>query len=191
MSIFRYNFDATAAGIEAAARTIGTATAESPALSPRLQGESGSHKKNTMEIIPKTGTDLLQFGMRRKDVEKIFGPADREFMDDEQNVIWLYDKSRMRLTFYADEEFRFGYLICSNPDATLFANPVISSEVEMVKATLAPKGFVKWEIEDFDLTTNHFNEANWLILQSEFGTVTKVELGAIINDKDEFAWKFK
>jgi hypothetical protein len=50
--------------------------------------------------------------------------------------------------------------------------------------------FKSWEIEDFDSTENHFNESNWLILQSEFGLVVKVEIGAIINDKDEFDWKF-
>ena len=48
------------------------------------------------------------------------------------------------------------------------------------------------EVERFDATENHFNESNWLILQSEFGTVIRVEIGALIDDvKDEFQWKFK
>jgi hypothetical protein len=29
------------------------------------------------------------------------------------------------------------------------------------------------------------------MLQAEFGTIVKIELGAIINDRDEFDWKFK
>jgi hypothetical protein len=47
------------------------------------------------------------------------------------------------------------------------------------------------EKEDFDSTENHFNESNWLTLQSEFDVVIRIELGAIIKDNDEFDWKFK
>ena len=49
----------------------------------------------------------------------------------------------------------------------------------------------KFTQADFDATVNHFNESNWLILQSEFETVIRVEIGAIINDNDQFDWKFK
>jgi hypothetical protein len=48
----------------------------------------------------------------------------------------------------------------------------------------------EWEEEDFDSTTNYFNETNWLIFQTEYDQILRVELGAIINDKDEFDWKF-
>jgi hypothetical protein len=51
--------------------------------------------------------------------------------------------------------------------------------------------FKTWEVEDFDSTENHFNESNWLILQAEFDTIIRVEVGAIIKDNDEFDWKFK
>jgi hypothetical protein len=46
-------------------------------------------------------------------------------------------------------------------------------------------------MEDFDSFENHFNESNWLILQTEFDDVIRVEIGAIIKDNDEFDWKFK
>ena len=55
---------------------------------------------------------------------------------------------------------------------------------------MVQKGLKSWEVEEFDIAENHFNEENWLILQSEFGEVAKIELGAIINDDDEFVWKF-
>jgi len=56
---------------------------------------------------------------------------------------------------------------------------------------LALKGLTKFTQEDFDTFENYFNEDNWVILQTEFDEVVKVELGAIINDNDEFDWKFK
>ncbi|MEN9982019.1 MAG: hypothetical protein RL542_1806, partial [Bacteroidota bacterium] len=37
---------------------------------------------------------------------------------------------------------------------------------------------------------NYFNEENWIIFQTEFEEVVKFEIGAIINAKDEFDWKF-
>ena len=95
----------------------------------------------------------------------------------------------MRLTFYKDEGFRFGYAICSHPELELFGQRLIGKNVDEVKALLAPKGLDKWEREEFDITVNDFNERNWIILQSEFGEIVKVEAGAIINDRDEFEWK--
>jgi hypothetical protein len=44
--------------------------------------------------------------------------------------------------------------------------------------------------EEFDTFENYFNEENWIIFQTEFEEVVKFEIGAIINSKDEFDWKF-
>jgi hypothetical protein len=103
-------------------------------------------------------------------------------------IVYLYNETKLRLTFYEDEDFRLGYIITSNPEVTLLDTKVIGRNVAEVKAALP---FKTWEQEDFDATVNHFNESNWLILQSEFETVIRVEIGAIINDNDQFDWKFK
>lgn len=141
-----------------------------------------------MKINPKNGIDPLLFGMKQSDVIAIYGTPDKHFKDDDKNVIFLYNKEKLRLTFYEDEDFRLGYLITSNPDAVILDQKIIGRNVNDVKDALP---FKTWETEDFDSTENHFNESNWLILQSEFETVIRIELGAIINDNDEFDWKFK
>ena len=92
------------------------------------------------------------------------------------------------MTFYQDEAMKLGYMITSNPEVTLLDKKVIGLEVETIKKELP---FKSWEEEDFDSTENHFNESNWLVLQSEFGKIIRLEIGAIINDNDEFEWKFK
>ena len=140
-----------------------------------------------MKINPKNGIDSLLFGMKQKDVEALYGKPSKEFKDDDSNIIYLYNTEKIRLTFYEDEAFRLGYMITSNPELTVLNEKIIGMNVEDVKSVLP---FKSWEIEDFDSTENHFNESNWLILQSEFGIITRVEIGAIINDKDEFDWKF-
>jgi len=109
-------------------------------------------------------------------------------LEKDDNVIFLYYSQKMRLTFYEDESFRLGYIITSNAEATLLGLQVIGKNVEDLKNELP---FKSWEVEDFDSTVNHFNESNWLIVQSEYDEVIRIEIGAIINDKDEFDWKFK
>ena len=141
-----------------------------------------------MIINPKNGIDALLFGMKQKEVEALYGKPNKQFNDEDGNVIYLYNTIKLRLTFYEDEAFRLGYMITSNPELTILDSKPIGRDIEVVKNELP---FKSWEQEDFDSTENHFNESNWLILQSEFGQIIRVEIGAIINDKDEFDWKFK
>jgi hypothetical protein len=141
-----------------------------------------------MKINPKNGVDKLLFGMKQNHVEAIYGKPTKQFLDDDGNSIYLYFNEKLRLTFYEDEAFRLGYIITSNTEATLLDKKVIGKNVADLKSELP---FTSWEQEDFDSTENHFNESNWLILQSEFGIIIRVEIGAIIKDNDEFDWKFK
>ena len=141
-----------------------------------------------MIINLKNGVDKLLFGMKQKDVEALYGKADKQYNDDDGNIICLYNAQKCSLTFYEDEEFRLGYIICSHPEATIFDKQIIGKNIELIKSELP---FKTWTNEDFDTTENHFNESNWLILQSEYNNIIRVEIGAIINDNDEFDWKFR
>ena len=141
-----------------------------------------------MKINPKNGVDKLLFGMKQKDVIAIYGNPDKQFEDEDSNLIFLYNQHKLRLTFYEDEAFKLGYIITSNQEATLLDKKIIGRNVIEVKNELP---FKIWEEEDFDSTENHFNESNWLILQSEYNDIIRIEIGAIINDNDEFDWKFK
>jgi hypothetical protein len=141
-----------------------------------------------MEINLKNGIDSLLFGMKQKDVEQLYGLPNKKFKDEDDNQIYLYNDKKLRLTFYADEDFKLGYIISSNPESTLFNKKIIGENVIKIKNQLP---FKSWEIEDFDSTENHFNESNWLILQSEYEEIIRIEIGAIIKDNDEFDWKFK
>jgi hypothetical protein len=141
-----------------------------------------------MKVNPKNGIDKLLFGMKQKDVSAIYGEPNKQFKDEDDNVIFIYNSEKLRLTFYEDEQFKLGYIISSNPDLTLLDNKIIGRNIHEVKNELP---FKSWEQEDFDSTENHFNESNWIILQSEFEEIIRLEVGAIINDNDEFDFKFK
>jgi hypothetical protein len=143
-----------------------------------------------MKINLKNGIEKLLFGMKQNDVTALYGKPDRNYKDEDDNVIFAYNKLKMRLTFYKDEEFKMGYIVASSPDLDLFGNKVIGKKISEVKKELASKGITKFTQEDFDTFENYFNEENWIILQTEFDEVVKFEIGAIINAKDEFDWKF-
>jgi hypothetical protein len=145
-----------------------------------------------MKINPKIGIDQLIFGMKQKDVENIFGKPNKQFKDDDQNIIYLYNDKKLRLTFYEDEEMRLGYIISSNHELELFNTKVINQPINVIEELLKSKNFKPMEVESFDSVDNYFNESNWMIFQVEFGEIIRFELGAVFNEKDdEFDWKFK
>jgi hypothetical protein len=144
----------------------------------------------TMKINLKNGIDKLIFGMKQKDVEAVYGKPDRNYKDEDENVIFVYNKFKMRLTFYKEEDLKMGYIVASGSDLELFGNKLMARNIKDVKKDLASKGITKFTQEEFDTFENYFNEDNWLLFQTEFDEVVKVEVGAIINDKDEFDWKF-
>lgn len=143
-----------------------------------------------MKINLKNGIDKIIFGMKQNDVIAIYGKPNRNYKDEDDNVIFAYNSQKMRLTFYKDEAFKLGYIVASSGNLDLFGYKIIGRNIEDVKKDLAQKGITKFTQEDFDTFENYFNEENWIILQTEFDEVVKFEIGAIINDKDEFEWKF-
>ncbi|PKB15626.1 hypothetical protein [Flavobacterium sp. 5] len=144
-----------------------------------------------MKINLKNGIDKLIFGMKQNDVIAIYGKPNKNYKDEDDNVIFVYNNLKTRLTFYKDEELKLGYLVASNPDLELLGNKIISKKITDVKKDLVQKGITKFTQEEFDTFENYFNEENWIIFQTEFDEVVKFEIGAIINNKDEFEWKFK
>lgn len=144
-----------------------------------------------MKINLKNGIDKLIFGMKQKDVTAIYGKPDRNYKDEDDNVIYAYNKLKIRLTFYQEEDLKLGYMVASSPDLDWFGTKVIGRQIADVKKELTAKGVTKFTQEEFDTFENYFNEENWIILQTEFEEVVKFEIGAIINQKDEFDWKFK
>jgi len=144
-----------------------------------------------MKINLKSGVGELLFGMKEKDVKAAYGEPDRQFKDDDNNIIYLYNDKKLRLTFYQDEDMRLGYIIVSDPASEIFGAKLIREKWNTVEAAAKTSGLKDFDVESFDTIDNHFNEANWIIFQVEFNEVIKIEIGATINKDDEFDWKFK
>jgi hypothetical protein len=143
-----------------------------------------------MQIKLKYGIDKLLFGMQQNDVIAIYGKPNRNFKDEDDNIIYCYNGLKMRLTFYADEDFKLGYIIASSPNLEWFGQQLIGKTITDVQKDLALHGITKFTRDTLDTYENYFNEDNWIILQTEYNEVVKLEIGAIINLNDEMDWKF-
>lgn len=144
-----------------------------------------------MKVNRTIGIDKLIFGMKQKDVIALYGNPDKNYKDEDDNVIFVYNSLKIRMTFYIEEELKLGYLVASSQDLEIDGIKIINRKIDSVINDLFQKGIEKFTQEEFDTYINYFNEKNWIILQTEFGEVVKLEIGAIINAKDEFEWKFK
>ena len=60
-----------------------------------------------MKINLKNGIDKLIFGMKQNDVTAIYGKPDRNYKDEDDNVIFAYNALKMRLTFYVEEDLNW------------------------------------------------------------------------------------
>lgn len=143
-----------------------------------------------MKINLKNGIDKLLFGMKKNDVEALYGKPAKEYKDEDDNLILVYNVLKMRLTFYKDEDFRLGYIVASSATLDLLGKKIIGRKINDVLKELAQSKITKFSEEEFDTYENYFNEDNWIIFQTEFDEIIKFEIGAIINNKDEFEWKF-
>lgn len=145
-----------------------------------------------MEVKLKFGIDQLLFGMKQKDVEAIYGKPSSQYVDDEDNIVYVYNEQKMRLTFYDEEAMRLGYIIAQHPNLILFGEIIIGKTWEEVKTLLATNKITKLETEIVEGTENYFSEENWLFINADYGEVFKIELGAVFKEKDDdFEWKFK
>lgn len=146
--------------------------------------------KDNMNINPKHGAGELLFGMQQQHVVALYGKPSKQFKDDDKNIVYLYNKLKMRLTFYDDEEYRLGYIVIADPRTTLFDKKIIGRTPNEIQTELPQKEFKNWEIVDEDGVESYFNEDNWLMLIAEYGEIIKVEIGATFDKNDEFDWKF-
>jgi hypothetical protein len=144
-----------------------------------------------MEAKLKFGLDKLLFGMKQDNVEALYGKADFKYFDEDENIILAYNSLQSRLTFYADEDFRLGYITSVSKDLSFFGAKIIGKSKDEVISVFKSNKIEKWETEILDGVEMLFNEDNWVFLHFDYNQLIKVEIGAVFNSQDEFDWKFK
>ena len=144
-----------------------------------------------MEIKLKYGIDNLLFGMKEQDVTKILGKPDSSYKDEDENVVFVYNSRKLRLTFYKEEDFRLGYMTTSNPVVKLFNTTLIGKNWSEIYPVLEKNKIKSFESDTVEGVVSYFNEENWLFFHVDYNEIVKIELGAVFKEKeDDFDWKF-
>ncbi|WP_374400846.1 hypothetical protein [Flavobacterium sp.] len=144
-----------------------------------------------MEIKLKYGIDNLLFGMKEQDVTKILGKPDSSYKDEDENVIFVYNSRKLRLTFYKEEDYRLGYMTTSNPIIKLFTTTLIGKNWSEIYPVLEKNKIKSFESDTAEGIVSYFNEENWLFFHVDYNEIVKIELGAVFKEKeDDFDWKF-
>lgn len=143
-----------------------------------------------MKVKLKYGIDQLLFGMKQKDVETIYGKPNKQYEDDEENIVYVYNDHKMRLTFYEEEELRLGYITSTNEQLELFGTKIIGQKWSDIQKILKANKLLDFETEEVDGTENYFFEDYWLFVNVDYDLVFKIEIGAVFTNQDEFDWKF-
>lgn len=144
-----------------------------------------------MEIKLKYGIDNLLFGMKEHDVIKILGKPDSSYKDEDENVVFIYNSRKLRLTFYKEEDFRLGYMTTSNSMVKLFNTSLIGKNWSEVYPILEKNKVKYFESNTSEGILSYFNEENWLFFHLDYNEIVKIELGAVFKEKeDDFDWKF-
>jgi hypothetical protein len=143
-----------------------------------------------MDLKPKIGIGKLVFGMTQKDIFQILGSPDRNRIDEDDDELLLleYNRIRLRLTIYKNEQNRLGYMRTSNPDLVFNGQKIIGSKIESAKKEIFGEIISHWEVEEYDFFITHSNEEVWVTLDEEFGTVTSVEIGVTFLDGEDYYW---
>ena len=143
-----------------------------------------------MEIKLKYGIDNLLFGMKEQDVTKILGKPDTQYKDEEENVVFMYNDSKLRLIFYKEEAFKLGYMTTTNSAVKLLNTKIIGKNWSEIFPVLEKNKIKSFETDTVEGMMSYFNEENWLFIHVDYNEIVKIELGAVFSDKDEFDWRF-
>ena len=144
-----------------------------------------------MELKLKFGVDNIFFSMSPHVIESIIGKPDvtkEIYKEDDIKKILIYNKQKLRLHFYKIENYRLSYIETTSEELTYTNLKIINESIDVVKKTILGKLITKWEIEEYDSFSVHFNEENWISLKVEFGVVDGVEIGVLFKDNDEYNW---
>ena len=143
-----------------------------------------------MELKPTYGIGDFKFGMKAADVVAKLGKPDKMYEDeeDENELIYQYNKSKIKFTFYQDQDGKLGYITCSNPTLTYQGKAVIQAPVEVVIKEVF-NNIKDWQEEDYNSFTTYISEKQWLVINAEYDEVTDVELGVPVKNDEEYDWR--
>lgn len=132
-----------------------------------------------MEIRPYIGLDNLVFGLSEEEVRSRLGVPDLvdESWDDENELIYQYNKYRIRLSFFQENGGQLGYIRCANEDIQYKNQPIIGQNIETIKSDVFKLEDSKWEVEEYEFSQCYYSKELNLSINVQYNSVTDIEIG--------------
>jgi len=143
-----------------------------------------------MEIVKRNGIGDLIFGDSMVEIVSKIGDPSKQFVV-EDGIIFQYNRYELRIKFYSDEDYKFGYLISSSSEITINNKNIISKDIDYAQNLISESESLSWEKEDYDTFTSYFNESNWISLKVKYGIVTEFEMGVPFLNENDYDWPNK
>ena len=141
-----------------------------------------------MEIIPKIGIDLIQFGVSESEAIEILGAPDKSFILEGECKRVQFNRLFLELSFEPENENRLGWLEVHNTSATLFKAKIIGLAQSLVLSLISDNIAEAPEVEDYGSFISYFYSENLLELQFQFGVLKCVNLGVPYNEEGFPIW---
>ena len=144
-----------------------------------------------MEITPRKGIGEFTFGMTEADVIAKLGKPDKSYEEDdedEEQLVYQYNKLKLRLTFYMEHGGRLGYIRSANPALTYQGKQLINKPIDTITEGVFASLVQTWKVEDYEFFVTYFTEEYWVVLNTEYDEVTDVELGVPFKNDEEYDW---
>jgi hypothetical protein len=140
-----------------------------------------------MKVKTGIGIDDIKFGFTEKEVLDLIGEPTLILIDEEdedENRVYQYNDSKMKLTFYNEYNGKLGYVRTANPNIKINGQPIIGIEIDEV---IKSYGLKKrdWNKEHYFTFNSYFNEKIWTTLHEEYGVVTDIEFGFLFDESGE------
>lgn len=132
-----------------------------------------------MELKPYIGIDNLVFGLSEKEILSKLGTPDLidEAWDDENELIYQYNKQKLRLSFFHKSKNQLCYIRCANENIRFNNHPIIGQDIKTVKSKIFKFEDSSWEIEEYEFFQCHYSQKLNLSINVQYDTVTDIELG--------------
>lgn len=142
-----------------------------------------------MQLKPGIGIDEIIFGLKEADIIKLLGKPDKTFTDEEDDdLIYQYNKLRLCLTFLKEEGNKLRYIRCANQALTFNGKPLLDQPIKYVLDEVL-RGDREWETEQYEFFDTYFNEESWIVLNVAYEVVSDIEIGVPYEDDGEtYKW---
>lgn len=132
-----------------------------------------------MELKPHIGVDDLVFGLSEEEIRSLLGTPDLidEAWIDESELIYQYNKHKLRLSFFNENNGLLSYIRCANDNIKYKNHPIIGRNIKTILSDIFHIEGSNWVIEEYEFHQCYYLDKLNLSINVQYDCVTDIEIG--------------